>query len=293
MANVTGTQIIAKAKEFVGENGTRFWNDYGWSGVAWCVMFIWDIFRMCGASNLFYDGKKVAGCGLEYTWCKKNLSSVSLANAKAGDIVIFGWKKGEISHTGFAIRPLSSTVLETIEGNTSGGRVAIRQRGKQYILGIFRPKYASPAPAPSPSNEAAISKTYRVISKKGMNVRTLPKYGTTIVGVVAFNSTFKATKKSGDWVYSPSMKGWVCEKDASNIYLTAVASASYRKTFKAVTKLGSNIRSGPGTNYKKIGGLTYGKTFTATKQSGNWVYGPALNGWVCVKNGSTIYLKEV
>ncbi len=143
MSTVTGAQIIAKAKTFLGDNGTYFWKLFGCpAGWAWCCIFVWSIFKLCNASNLFYGGQKVAGCGLEKAWCDKNLQKVSLKDAKEGDIVIFSWRKGEISHTGFAIKPLSSTVLQTIEGNTNGGQVAIRQRAASNILGIYRPKYS-------------------------------------------------------------------------------------------------------------------------------------------------------
>ena len=44
-------------------SGCIFFNDDyycqktpGGKGYAWCVTYLWDIFRMCGLSHLFYDG---------------------------------------------------------------------------------------------------------------------------------------------------------------------------------------------------------------------------------------------
>ena len=298
---ITGSQIITKAKSFLNESGTRFWKDYGCpTGWAWCVIFVWDIFRLCGASNLFYDGKKVAGCGLEKTWCDKNLTKVSLANAKEGDIVIFSWKKGEISHTGFAIKPLSSTVLQTIEGNTNGGKVAIRQRSSANILGIYRPKWpvekktttTAKTNTTKTSSVTTINKSYKVVVSGGMNVRASASTSGKIVNGIPCNVTFKVTKKQGNWVYSPTFKGWVCIKSGSTVYCKEI-SATNVVTYKVTTKLGSNIRAGAGTNYKIIGSLTQGKTFKSEKQSGNWAYSSQLKGWVCIKSGNSTYLTKI
>ena len=298
MANVTGAQIIAKAKTFLGKNGTQFWKDYGCpSGWAWCVIFVWDIFRLCGASNLFYGGGKVAGCGYEKAWLDKNCTKVSLANAKEGDIVMFSWRAGEISHTGFAIKPLSSTVLQTIEGNTSGGIVAIRQRAAANILGIYRPKYyVAPATKPKAptSNVVSINKTYRVLGKNGSNIRRGASTSYGIIGGIGYNKTFNATKQCGNWVYSPNLKGWICIKSGSTNYCAEVAKTpTYKQNFKVVTRVGVNIRKGPGTSYAKISAIPVNTTFTATKKSGNWVYSEKYKGWICISGSNGTYLKAI
>lgn len=286
----TGADIIAKAKKFLGQNGTRFWNDYGCpKGWAWCVIFVWDIFRMCGASQLFYGGNKVAGCGLLKSWLDKYCTKVNIANAQAGDVVMFSWRSGEISHTGFAIKPLSSSVLQTIEGNTNGGVVAIRQRDKKYILGIYRPKYASPH-ASTPSTK--INKTYRSIAKGGSYVRALPKVGATIIGGIPYNGTFNASEQSGNWVLDSARKGWVCVRDGSRTYLQEVAKA-YSQRWKVNTRAGSNVRKGAGTSYAKVRALPYGTIFTATKRQGDWVYSSQYGGWLCVRQGSSVYLVTI
>ena len=37
----------------------------------WCVVFIWDIFRMCGLSEFFYDGNKTDECDDVARWAKE------------------------------------------------------------------------------------------------------------------------------------------------------------------------------------------------------------------------------
>lgn len=283
----------------------------GWGmtyDAAWCAAFVSACAHACGFDSIIPES---ANCGTMLARAQKMGIWVEddKYSPRPGDLIMYDWgdsgvgdDRGAPDHVGI-VAANDGKVIKVIEGNFSTKHTCdyrVMSVGGRYIRGYIVPMYAklatgstpSPAPAPKPS-ETAISTTYRVVSKRGMNVRALPRVGATIVGVIAFNSTFKASKRSGNWVYSPSMKGWICEREGSTIYLTAVNASTYRQTFKVATKIGSNIRSGPGTNYKKIGGLTYGKTFVATKRSGDWVYGPSFNGWVCVRSGSSVYLKEV
>lgn len=250
---VTGSQIIAKAKTFLGQNGTYFWKLFNCpSGWAWCCIFVWSIFKLCDASNLFCGGGKVAGCGLEKEWCDKNLQKVSLKNAREGDIVIFSWRAGEISHTGFAIKPLSSTVLQTIEGNTSGGIVAIRQRDVSTILGIYRPKYAT---------ESTTSNRTRgkVSSATGVRVHSAPsmkkKTGNVIKGgSIIYCYAVQFAEGYEWWKISASEDKWVRRTSLKPItygavprrYATGVAQDSGVRIYSTVSSLNptSNIIKG-------------------------------------------------
>ena len=67
-------EIMEKALSYVGTkespansndvifNTHYYGREVSGSGYAWCCAFVWDIFRMCNASNLFYNGKKTAYC---------------------------------------------------------------------------------------------------------------------------------------------------------------------------------------------------------------------------------------
>lgn len=70
MANVTKNTIIKKAKSYIGtkesprnSNNVIFNTHYYGRPVhgaayPWCCVFLWDVFRLCGASSMFYGGKK-------------------------------------------------------------------------------------------------------------------------------------------------------------------------------------------------------------------------------------------
>ncbi len=67
----------------------------------------------------------------------------------------------------------------------------------------------------------------------------------------------------------------------------------FKQKYKVLPKCGMNVRKKATTSSKIIGGVPYGKTFTATKRSGNWVYSSYYKGWICVKDSSETYLKKV
>lgn len=153
--------IIEKAKSFIGttesppnSNNVIFNTDYYGHPVyganfPWCMTYIWDIFRMCGASELFYNGQKTASCPELMEWAKRTGQFVT-GEYKEGDVLIMDFddeKDGD--HTGFCIRDNGSDVT-TVEGNTSsnnygsqsnGGGVFERTRSKSVITGAYRPKY--------------------------------------------------------------------------------------------------------------------------------------------------------
>lgn len=153
--------IIEKAKSFIGtteyppnSNNVIFNTDYYGHPVygdnfPWCMTFVWDIFRMCGASELFYDGQKTSSCPCLMEWAKRTGQFVT-GEYKEGDVLIMDFddeKDGD--HTGFCIRDNGSDVT-TVEGNTSsnnygsqsnGGGVFERTRSKSVITGAYRPKY--------------------------------------------------------------------------------------------------------------------------------------------------------
>lgn len=63
---------------------------------------------------------------------------------------------------------------------------------------------------------------YKVVTRSGMNVRdTYSTKGERINGV-GYGQTFTSSKKHGNWVYAPSLKGWVCIKDNNETYLKKV-----------------------------------------------------------------------
>jgi len=153
--------IIAKAKSYIGtkespanSNNVIFNTHYYGKAVSgsaypWCMVFVWDIFRLCGASNLFYNGQKTAYCPTLMSWAKSQGKFVK-GSYKAGDVLFFNFSGGsEAKHTGFCVSQSGNNVT-TVEGNTAagnsgsqdnGGMVAQRTRSTSTILGAYRPSY--------------------------------------------------------------------------------------------------------------------------------------------------------
>ena len=162
----TVSKIIEKAKSFVGtkekgNNNVIFNTDYygkpvNGNAYPWCAVFIWDIFRMCGASRLYYGGDK---CAYTPTLAQFYKSKGQwYATPKVGDLVFFKWTSSKrICHVGIVIEIVSKTEIKTIEGNTSigndsnGGEVMIRTRNFNCIEGFARPEYLPEDSTPSKS----------------------------------------------------------------------------------------------------------------------------------------------
>ena len=155
----TAKQVMDVALRYLGvkeyppdSNNVIFNTDYYGRKVSgnypWCCAFVWDVFRMAGASSLFYGGRKTAYCPYVETWGKSNGLTVPINSGRYGDIVLFDWQhNGEADHIGFIESKKENGSYITIEGNTAvgndsnGGEVMRRIRPQSTILCIIRPKY--------------------------------------------------------------------------------------------------------------------------------------------------------
>jgi len=205
------SEIVAKAKTYEGvcesptnSNNVIFNTDYYGHPVSgnypWCMTYVWDIFRMCDASDLFYDGKKCASCTQLMIW-SKNKGKFVKDNFKPGDVIFYNFNTDSKSeHTGIVITDNGSTVT-AIEGNTSikgsqsnGGMVCIKTRKKTQILGVFRPDYA---PEKTPYKYELPSMTLKK-GMKGYQVGFLQRFLNWYYGkeVLAIDNSFgPATEK--------------------------------------------------------------------------------------------------
>ena len=127
----------------------------------WCAVWVWDIFRMAGASKLFYNGDKTAGCCQILRWGRNNGLEINKNDGRYGDIILFDWDNtgyNDADHVGLIIGKNSDGSYTTIEGNTSvgndsdGGEVMERIRYKSTIRAIIRPKYSDPGDYPVSGN---------------------------------------------------------------------------------------------------------------------------------------------
>lgn len=152
--SVYASTLVKKAISQIGtkegkNNANKYGKAYGWDNVAWCVIFIWWLFMSCGASRLFYDGKKTASCTAVYKWAKAAGLLVNKYNAKAGDLVLFKFSSNPPDHIGI-VESAGASRLVTIEGNTSSGNsgsqsngdgVYRRYRSYSQVYAVIRPKY--------------------------------------------------------------------------------------------------------------------------------------------------------
>lgn len=156
----TAEDVMKKAISFIGTkespansnnvifNTHYYGREVRGSAYPWCMAYVWDIFRLAGASDLFYDGKKTAYCPTLESWGKSKKLTVDKSKGEYGDIVLFDFSgKGVSGHVGFIVQRNSDGTYKTVEGNTAvgndanGGCVMYRTRNKSTIRCIIRPKY--------------------------------------------------------------------------------------------------------------------------------------------------------
>ena len=113
----------------------------------WCVVFIWDIFRMCGCSQLFYNGEKTNACKDVYIWAEENNLIIPSDKGEYGDIAIYKWGEEEYSHIGLVYKNNCDNSYTTYEGNTTPVKGS-KERGvykkiryMDEIQCIIRPPY--------------------------------------------------------------------------------------------------------------------------------------------------------
>lgn len=251
----TASQIIAKARSYLGiaekpNNNVIFNTEYyghevNGSNYPWCCVFVWYIFNKCGASNLFYDGKKTAYCPTLLNWFKTN-GGYYTTNPKVGDVVFFNFSgKKTASHVGIVTDILGNGKIRSIEGNTSssnqtnGGQVEEKTRDLKYCIGFGRPKYDSntevktePEPATTAKGKsdvlfhsAAKNGVMFTVTASALKMRKDAPDGTVIVTLpkgqkVAWYGYHKII--NGDlWllVKHGSQVGYMCKGTGNYIYL--------------------------------------------------------------------------
>lgn len=141
-----GVKEIPANSNRVKYNTEYYGNDIASDKRAWCCAFVWWVFKHSGASKLFYDGKKCAGCTTLMNFYKEKGQLVN-GPYKPGDLVFFQFDSDAAAdHIGIIEKDNGDTI-STIEGNTSvgndsnGGCVMRRTRKKSLIMAVARPKY--------------------------------------------------------------------------------------------------------------------------------------------------------
>lgn len=300
-------QIMDKAASYIGvaENpagsnnvifNTHYYggNVYG-ASYPWCCAFVWDIFRMCGLSGLFYDGQKTAYCPAVYSWAKQKGLIVPKETARYGDIVLFDWGgDGVADHIGF-VESYNGVSYTTIEGNTSdnnnsnGGKVMRRTRYASQILAIVRPKYTGSAP------RAVVQEAWKVTGTAASAVDNLYVRATpngVVLGELMKGDRFEVDgTTSGNWTHVKVANigiGYVytqyIQHDGKGNAVTTISGKQDKTQRLFVGKVTAdvlNVRSWAGTGYPSIrsypqlyaGNLVDVMNFTQKDENGEkWYY---------------------
>lgn len=197
---MTPNDIIKKAISQIGtkenpagSNKVKYNTDYYGRAVVgnaypWCCVFVWWVFRQCGASALFYGGQKTAYCPTVESYYKK-LKQWHTSNPQPGDLVLFDFSgKGVAEHIGILEKVNADGTYNCIEGNTgsgnnsNGGEVMRRKRNRSVIRGFARPSYdgvvaknTTTTTATKGADTVNITLTVLRSGSKGNEVKTLQR----------------------------------------------------------------------------------------------------------------------
>ena len=243
--------------------------DYGANGVAYCAMFASWVLAQAG----------VECAGMPGAYCPSihHKQTLAAAQLQPGDLVLFDWQDdGTDDHIGIvASNDTASKTVKTIEGNTSGGRVAERTRAYSAICGGIRPAYD----------------------------------GQGSTGAMTVDRALVLKVVNGDYGNDPDRKrnlearGYDYEavRAAVNAYLRGESFGANKpvetKTrYKITTPSGVNVREGAGKRYavRKAypKGTTVTVTATETDSAGN-LWGKTSDGWFAIRYQEATYAAEV
>ena len=234
-----------------------------------------------------------------------SLSSDSQSGSGSTDTQISGTVSGSNVNvrsgagTGYSIvgRKNSGDVITVYERKTSGGLNWGRIGDNQWIcLAYVRLENAGGTETPQPGSESnssvsgdgtsAVQDTGTVSSTTGLNVRSGPGTGyarikTLSPGTVV--SLYEYRTVDGIRWGRIQASQWVC---MTYVQLSSQSGAESEQTGtgKVISTTVLNIRSGPGTNYSRVGQLTPGTKIEITEQTKtNGVsWGKTAQGWVCM-----------
>lgn len=222
------SQILEKAKSFIGtkehpknSNNVIFNTVYYNKAVSgakypWCCVFIWYVFYICNLSNLFFDGKKVAGCEAFLTWAKNN--NLVTKTPKPGDLVLFQFDKDiAADHIGFYLCANVDGSFQTIEGNTSignnsnGGEVMERTRTLKQVKAFVKIEYKDTIEQPQQQTNSNVWVNY-TLEQFRKDIQTLTNTNTpqqAHLGTITINSKTN-TKSKFIIPLKKALKAWGC-----------------------------------------------------------------------------------
>ena len=138
------------------------------NGFDWCDVFVdWCFYKAFGleeSMKMLYQPYKSLGAGCMYSADYYDKAGAWTDYPEAGDQIFFG-QPGDEDHTGI-VYGVTANYVFTVEGNTSGGKVALKQyhRDDSWISGYGRPKWSVVADGvPADANEEKLDKIAREV----------------------------------------------------------------------------------------------------------------------------------
>lgn len=234
-----------------------------------------------------------------------SMSSDSQSGSGSTDTQISGTVSGSNVNvrsgagTGYSIvgRKNSGDVITVYERKTSGGLNWGRIGDNQWIcLAYVRLENAGGTETPQPGSESnssvsgdgtsAVQDTGTVSSTTGLNVRSGPGTGYARIKTLSPGTVVSLYEyRTVDGVRWGRIQAsqWVC---MTYVQLSSQSGVESEQTGtgKVISTTVLNIRSGPGTNYSRVGQLTPGTKIEITEQTKtNGVsWGKTAQGWVCM-----------
>lgn len=220
------TDVVAYAKKRAKQH-IKYRNNgpHSWTTYVNCTWFASNCFKDCGYkdvwkrmnTNKYYahpNGEK----NLRPYFIQKNEKGLNKSKLIPGDIVIRKTSTPHVWHTAIYIG--NGKVAEAVKSGTRIGKLT-----KKFTYAFRIPKKKAepkptPKPTPKPKTKTVEHKaTYEIVAKNGMNVRAKATKYSTRIGGIGKGKKVKTSKKHGNWVYVPALKGWLCIKSGNSVYL--------------------------------------------------------------------------
>lgn len=100
------------------------------TGLHWCVVFIWWLFKSLGKSERFFDGGKTASCGTFLSWARRN--DLVVDDPQIGALVLFDWNGDGAPDHIEVISSFTSNTITSIGGNTGPRSDIVAEQERNY-----------------------------------------------------------------------------------------------------------------------------------------------------------------
>ena len=232
LVNWAASQIGVKENP-ANSNIVKYWDFYkehcgkNYQGSPWCAAFVTEGMTRIGQWIFTTDEERFRYCPSLVNWAKKNGQWLDRdAVCQPGDIILFA-NKSLACHVGIVEKRLSSSQVQTIEGNTSatsndnGGAVMRRVRtygtvgSSWYILGFVRPPWSAEKTGAWKKNEKGwwfeySDGTYPTNEWKKINDRWywFDEKGYAVTGWKKISDKWYYFNKAGQGVECSMRTGW-------------------------------------------------------------------------------------